>query len=194
MRNREEAAQVAEAAVTNMPGYCQLTVRQWFDAPSAGDFDGDGAADAEDGWKIEPKEYKHPGDRNPPRGVPVSFLGGRNDNSHRALSLGNGAFRSTDFNTETQRYQAGVVGTAYSLEALERAMGVTYVGWSETMDGVYIPIPVGPETRGPRVDSAMDKLKEARDIAKDGSPRESYIKQALRALRKIKVWNKPYNK
>ena len=54
------------------------------------------AAGCEDGWKSEPAKYKHPGDRNPPRGVPVSYLGGSHDNGHRAVSLGNGKIRSTD--------------------------------------------------------------------------------------------------
>jgi len=189
MRDREQAALAAEATVTNIPGYCQLQTRLWFDAPSAGDFDDDGAADAEDGWKIEPAKYKHPGDRNPPRGTPVSFLGGRNDNGHRAISLG-GSYRSTDFNTATQSYQAGVVGTAHSIEALERAMGVTYAGWSETMDGVLIPLPPAEQTRGPRVDNAIDSLKEARDVAKNGSKRESILKKAIRTLRGLTTWDK----
>ena len=49
MRNREEAVKAALADKKNTPRYCQLVTRTWFDAPSAGDFDGDGAADAEDG-------------------------------------------------------------------------------------------------------------------------------------------------
>jgi hypothetical protein len=57
--NRTEAVARALATKTNVPDTCQLVTRTWVGAPSAGDFDGDGAADAEDGWKREPAAYKH---------------------------------------------------------------------------------------------------------------------------------------
>lgn len=145
MRNREEAARAAEADRFNQVGTCQLTTRIWLDSPSVGDYDGDGRADAEDGWKSEPASARHTSRTGIPRGLPVSFLGGRNDDGHRALSLGNGRFRSTDWDTVNQRYKAGVVGTAYSLEALERGMGVTYAGWSTTIGGKEIPSPPPPK-------------------------------------------------
>ena len=190
IRNREEAAQAAEATVSNIPGFCQGQTRAWFLSPSVGDVDHDGASDAEDGWKSEPEEFKHVGDRNPPRGVPISFLGGRNDNGHRAMSLGDSRFRSTDFDSDTQSFRSGVVGTATSIGALERAMGVTYAGWSETIGGELIPIPEGPLTRGKRVDSAIIEIREARDISRDGTKRDSQLRLALRALRKIVPWHK----
>ena len=58
LRNREEAVQAALADQFNTPRYCQLVTRTWFNAPSVGDFDGDKAADAEDGWKREPASAK----------------------------------------------------------------------------------------------------------------------------------------
>jgi hypothetical protein len=185
MRNREEAAQAAEATVTNTPDACQAQTRAWFDAPSVGDYDGDGAADAEDGWKSEPSEYKHPGDRNPPRGVPVSYVGGSHDNGHRAISLGNGKIRSTDAGGR------GVVATV-PLDWPEKAWGLTYVGWSETCDGYYIPLPPppAPPTRGPRVDEALTDLQRAERHAPDGTKRDTLLKHAIKVLSKIPVWRK----
>lgn len=138
IRTPSQALAVADATHTNVPGTCQFKVRGYFNAPSAGDFDGDGAADAEDGWKSEPAWARHPGDRHPPRGYPVAFSGGSRDHGHRAISRGNGILRSTDFDGATKRYRAGVVGNG-TIAEVERAMGVTYLGWSKTIDGQPIP-------------------------------------------------------
>ena len=136
--DRETAARRAEASTSNRPGTCQLWTRTQFGAPSAGDRDGDGDADAMDGWQSEPTRARHVGDRNPPRGVPVAFSGGSKGYGHRAVSLGNGKIRSTDM-TATG-YKPGVVGTT-SIAQIERSMGVRYLGWSETITGQPIPLP-----------------------------------------------------
>lgn len=134
---REQAARNAEASKTNVPGTCQLWTRTQFGAASAGDQDRDGDADAVDGWKSEPISARHT-DRNPPRGVPVAFSGGSRGYGHRAVSLGGGKIRSTDM-TATG-YAPGVVGTT-TIAQIERSMGVTYTGWSETISGNPIPNP-----------------------------------------------------
>lgn len=136
IRNREEAAKAAEATTTNIPGRCQEVTRGYFNAPSAGDQDHDGDFDAYDGWLSEPVATRHPFDRNPPRGVPVSF---RNRYGHRAISLGGGRIRSTDMGPDG-RYCPGVVSTV-TIEQIERAMAVEYLGWTPTIDGCLIPMP-----------------------------------------------------
>lgn len=137
--NRAQIAARAKASTTNVPGTCQLWTRTICGAPSAGDFDGDGSADAEDGWKAEPAKYKHSGDRNPPAGVPVAYGGGSRDNGHRAISLGNGMIRSTDARG------AGKVATV-PLNWPEKQWGLTYLGWSETCSGLLIPQAPKPQT------------------------------------------------
>lgn len=138
IRTRKEAVKVALATTRNTPRMCQAVTRGWFNAPSVGDYDGDGAADAEDGWKTEPAWAKHPGDRKPPAGTPVSYGGGSSDNGHRAISLGpvgpNGEYmiRSTDGGG------SGVTATV-SLSFPERAWNMPYLGWSETISGLTIP-------------------------------------------------------
>lgn len=161
MRNREQAAQIAEATHHNIVNTCQLTVRNWLDAPSAGDLDKDGAADAEDGWKSEPVSARHY-DKKGKRGCPGSFLGGSSDHGHRVLGLGDGLYRSTDFNGETKRWDPGTVGTG-TADEIAAALGVTWAGWSDTMDSMKIPDPPKPVTR---VTQGRELFREARDIAK----------------------------
>lgn len=173
--NREEAAKRAEKSTTNIKGYCQKWTREIFGAPSVGDVDRDGDADAVDGWKSEKK--RHEGDRNPPRGTPVSYSGGKNGFGHRAVSLGNGKIRSTDAGGD------GKVATV-DLDWPERKWGMKYLGWSEDISGIVIPKPPAPEktSRGFRVDHAIADLK----AAKPGNPtRAKLIKTALEALLKI---------
>lgn len=133
--NRAQAALRAERNTTNLPGLCQKWTRQLFGAPAVGDRDRDGDSDAIDGWKSEPEEFRHFGDRNPPRGVPVAWAGGSRGHGHRAISLGNRRVRSIDIN--------GRVGTV-DLDWFSRNWGMRYLGWSETMSGLYIPKPVLP--------------------------------------------------
>lgn len=143
IRTAEQAAEVARKTTTNIEGTCQKVTRGYYLAPSAGDRDGDGDADAYDGWLSETQ--KVPGDRRPPLGFPVSFRSkDRSRHGHRAISLGDangdGVFliRSTDFDTATKRYRAGVVGTG-TIDEVAAAMNCDYLGWSKTIDGVVIP-------------------------------------------------------
>lgn len=182
LRNRDQAVTAALADKTNTPRYCQLVTRTWFNAPSAGDVDGDGAADAEDGWKREPASAKRY-DRNPPKGVPVTWLGGSQDNGHRAISLGNGMIRSTD------AAGAGKVGTV-PLRWVEDNWGMAYAGWSTTMNGYAIPLPPKPQAPKPKkptlVEKARKKLVEAYENARKNKQkgRADAILKALKALPK----------
>lgn len=192
IRTAEAAAKVAEKTYSNIVGMCQKVTRLYYLAPSAGDVDGDGDADAVDGWKSEPASGRHT-DRKPPRGYPVAWSGGKSGHGHRAISLGevNGKFkiRTTDAPT-------GKVSTQ-DLDWPERQWGLKYLGWSETIDGVPIPkpavakpaskptkTPVKVRSRGKLVDTAIHDLM----ATKKGPPnqvRALRIKEALAALLKI---------
>ena len=181
--SREEAVKRAIASSSNVPDTCQLWTRTMFGAPSAGDRDTDGDADAVDGWLSEPQWARHPGDRNPPRGVPVAWSGGRKGYGHRAISLGNGKIRSTDAGGR------GKVATV-DLSWVEKNWGLKYLGWSETITGQKIPHATVPPQklpldRGKRIEAAIDMMREADKIAKDGTVRDSKIKFALKALKAI---------
>lgn len=108
-------------------GRCQAWVVGLFGMPGVGDRDGDGDADAVDGW-ISERGHQHT-DRNAPAGAPVAWSGGY---GHRAISLGNGLIRSTDAGG------SGIVATV-PLSWIEQHWGLRYLGWSDTINGVAIP-------------------------------------------------------
>jgi len=181
--NRAEVVKRANASTTNTPEACQKWTRTEIGAPSAGDYDHDGDADAMDGWESEPKKYKHT-DRNPPAGVPVAYSGGTHGYGHRAISLGNGKIRSTDAGG------SGHVATV-DLDWPEKNWGLKYVGWSETMDGVLIPEAPKPSAKpkskaSSLVSQARDLLQHAKSNAKKNHKpkRKAKIKIALKTLPK----------
>jgi hypothetical protein len=137
IRTREEALKAAMAQKANVVGTCQKVTHEWFNAPSAGDADQDGDYDAVDGWVSEPSVARHPGDRKPPKGVPLRFSGGSKGYGHSCISRDDsGGARSTDMGPSG--YSAGHVGNT-TISDIERHMGVHYLGWSETIDGQPIP-------------------------------------------------------
>lgn len=138
VNSNEVALANARKQRTNKVGMCQSVTRTWFDAPSAGDQDGDGDADAKDGWLSEPVSARVPGDRNPPKGAPLYFeKNGGKGFGHRAISTGDkSGTRSIDMSAG--KYAPGKTGSA-TIEQIEKAMGVKYVGWSRTITGHAIP-------------------------------------------------------
>lgn len=196
VHNREQAAQSAEKSNTNVPGTCQLWTRNRFLAPSAGDRDGDGDADAVDGWKSEPVSARHEGDKNPPRGVPVAWSGGSSGFGHRAVSLGGGKIRSTDMSDTGGRYQKGNVGTA-TIDQITNAMNITYLGWTETITGQRIPLAPkpAPKPKVPtRVSKSRDYLEKAMiranrkaKTAKTAAGRKAYAARAKSIQQALKV-------
>lgn len=183
VNSRSVAAKKARASTRNVPGTCQLWTRTQFDAPSAGDRDRDGDADAVDGWKSEPESARHK-DRNAPLGTPVAWSGGRNGFGHRAISLGNGQIRTTDGNGE------GVVATR-DLGWVERTWGLTYLGWSDTITGIQIPDDTKPApvvkkhksqlevmSYNVQIGDWRDDLKEIRRLAKLEQPDVIFLYEA----------------
>lgn len=190
IRTRMQAMVASGQARTNVPGMCQAVTRGWYNAPSVGDVDGDGRADAEDGWKSEPIGARHVGDRNPPAGVPLYFEGGGKDDGHRAQSYPHGEVRSTDWDTATNRYHPGTVGTAKSIADIERQMGVRYVGWTETISGHPIPTDPRPPAKPQRPEGVQEeidhiKAKKQKAKKKGQTVRASKYKQVLAILRSM---------
>jgi len=126
---REEAVRRALGSFVNTPRYCARWTRSQFGVTALGDYDGDKAADAEDMWKAS--TLPHPGDLEPPAGVPVFYGGGSTDNGHAAVSLGGGMIRSTDARG------AGRVGTV-PIDWPTREWGMPYLGWTEDLYGHVI--------------------------------------------------------
>jgi len=178
--------------VSNRVGACQFYVHEWFNAPSVGDVDHDGDADAVDGWESEPKEYRTTS-RNPDLvGVPIAFSGGSRGFGHRALLMKPGHIRSTDM--FANRYKAGVTSTvtapttSQAIAIIEEAMKVSYLGASKTISGQLIPnfaqvTPKPPvaQTRGVRVDRALRNLRQAQARAKN-PVRKAAIAATIKSL------------
>lgn len=120
----------------NQVGTCQLTMRSIAGLPSAGDFDGDGDADAVDAWRRcrsrgEVVETSN-ADRIP-AGTFVYWSGGRNGYGHVAVSLGGGKCVSTD-------WPSGRIGVA-GIDDITRTWGLRLLGYVVVyFDGhVFLP-------------------------------------------------------
>lgn len=131
----------------NGAGQCRLQCRLALGTASVGDFDGDTRADAEDAWKAA--KHKHPGDRRPPRGYPVFWLGGSHDDGHEAISagvpgsrLGNILRRLFGRETETWVWSTDIRRPGFfdmvPLAYIEQQWGLPYAGWAEDDDGTMI--------------------------------------------------------
>lgn len=182
IRSGVEAIAASKKQTTNTPGMCQQVTRTWFNAPSVGDVDRDGDADAVDGWLSEPHSARRYGDKNPPAGVPVSWSGGTRGHGHRAISLGNGMIRSTDANGR------GFVGER-NIDWFERNWGMRYLGWSTTISGKTIPKPPSAKPNKPkatRISKARAQLETALQLAvrKGWKKRAKKLRAALKALPK----------
>jgi hypothetical protein len=189
IQKRRVAIERARKKKTNVPGSCQKTVRDYFDAPSAGDQDRDKDFDANDGWQSEPLSARHL-DRNPPAGYPGYFKN-RDGNGfgHRTLSLPGGRQRSTDFNGKTKKWDKGKMGTG-TIEEIEKAMGLVWVGWSTTISGHPIPsakddepTPQSSTAVGERVNKAVKLLQE--EVADKNGRNKRLVNNALKILQSI---------
>lgn len=148
--SRAQAVVNALRSTTYAPRQCAKWTREQFGIQALGDFDGDGAADAEDMWKAS--KLKHPGDHNPPAGVPVFWGGGSEDNGHAAIAFAGRRVRTID------RPAAGLVSTV-PLDEIERVWGLPYLGWTEDLYGHVIPT-VAPKPR-PRVGPSVSAVNKA---------------------------------
>lgn len=110
-------------------GWCQKwVVAEIFGTGGVGDFDGDRAADAEDGWKaaaargrvVKASEIGSYDDI--PAGVALYWAGGSRDNGHAAVSAGDGYTYSTDLPT------SGRVGRV-KISEIARRWGMLFLGY-----------------------------------------------------------------
>lgn len=123
----DEAMANARKTTTNDPGMCLWYTQEWCETPHV-------YPDATAQWEAATK--KHPGDRNPPAGAPVSWTGGSKGHGHSALSVGGGRVRTID-------QQSSGKTTEVPLGEIEDDWGLTYKGWHEDLGGVDLPYLVG---------------------------------------------------
>lgn len=189
MRTATQAIAAAKSARSFPPARCQTWTRNLYLAPAAGDQDGDGDADAVDGWKSEPSSARF-ADRKPMIGAPVAWSGGSANFGHRAICVGYNAkgqpmIRSTDAGGR------GVIATR-PLIWFEKEWHLKYLGWSKTITGKKIvglkapPKPAAPaKTRGQHVDAAIAELNAGLKLTTEGSAANLRLRKGLFQLRTI---------
>lgn len=169
---RRQAMERAARATAYPVGYCARWTREQYGIAPSGDVDGDRDVDAVDAW--ERATLRHT-DRNPPPGVPVYWSGGRSGHGHIAISWPGGMIRSTDAPI------VGRVGTV-TLAYPEKDWGLRYLGWSEDLNGVLIPV---DKPRRPEQIRAALKALRAR-LAVAGPVEAKRIRTAIAKLLRIK--------
>ncbi|WP_436700987.1 hypothetical protein [Nocardioides sp. BYT-33-1] len=178
-RTRREAIEHAALADIYLPaGMCARWTREQYGIGPSGDADGDGDVDAIDAWRRAVNH--HPGDRNPPPGVPVFWSGGSKGHGHVAMSWPGGRIRGTDSPI------SGRIGTV-DFDWIEKHWGLTYLGWAEGMSGVMIPVDAPKPPKPPtQLSKLRDKLRalKLKAKAKGKAKRKRKIRDALRELPK----------
>ncbi len=131
-RALERAAAQSKSGPTFGKDECLIRVRKLYGADAIGDFDGDGSADAEDGWKAT--KHRHPAPLQLdaiPAGVPLWWGGGSADHGHVAISAGRGMCWSTDIR-RTGRFDL------VPIAEITREWGLPFLGWTEDINGVRV--------------------------------------------------------
>jgi hypothetical protein len=136
-----KARDLAKRGVAIRAGTCLLQVRTVMGIQALGDYDGDGAADAEDAWK----RAKADGDTHPitsttriPRGAAVFWGGGSNDNGHVAIATGYGT------GNDATVWSPGVPSDSdhwrkVTIRAITWGWGLELLGYSTSLNGEPIP-------------------------------------------------------
>jgi hypothetical protein len=140
-------------------GQCMMRNRLLVDAPAIGDYDGDGSADAEDGWKFAKR--KHPTTRvnDIPGGCFVWWGGGSRDNGHVAFA----PVERPGYCWSTDIERAGYFDLV-PIGLIAAKWGLSLLGWSEDIDGVTV---YDPSARQPaQEDPNMALLADLIAVAK----------------------------
>lgn len=133
------------------PGYCLRYVWQAYKRNGAST--NRSAPTAYVGWQNS--DDKHPGDRNPPPGVPV-WWGPKASSSAGdvVISLGGGRVVATDWPYN------GVINIT-TIDQRERQIGRPYLGWTGDILGAAIDYPGGDDV------GTIDSTKENKQVIKD---------------------------
>jgi hypothetical protein len=126
-------------------GYCLAFVRECFDVGSY-------YASAIDAWHGAPDQ--HPGDRNPPPAVPLFFLS-PSPYDHVVFGGDPGEIITT-FNDDVRRYTGPDV-----IAQVERDFDGSYLGWTESINGVRVHVPGGDEDMDADQDQRLRNVEAA---------------------------------
>lgn len=156
-------------------GYCLFYVWQAYKAQGA--TTERSAPTATEAWYRS--DGRHPGDRNPPPGVPV-FWGPKASSSAGdvVISLGGGRVAATDYP------YYGVTGTC-TIDERERQIGRPYLGWAECIFDQPINLPAA--TSGVATPAALTPVQEDDmyddDAKRDAAKRHDAVMAELKRVR-----------
>lgn len=125
--------------------------------------------------------HRHPGDRTPPLGAPMFYAGGSYGHVVVCVRHDDGRIRSTDMPS------SGVVSEG-ALTWPETAWGSDYLGWTEDLNGVRLPLGDEDEMKPEDWDKlraiVRDEVWERKlEVDKpDGSPTKKAAGQMLREI------------
>lgn len=149
-------------------GWCKRETRSAYGVPS------DGSKDAAEAFRRT--QRRHSTATVPPRGAVMWWTGGRNGHGHVAISLGDGTIRTTDLPT------SGRWGTVTRTRPVTD-WGLTYVGWSEDIDGVRVFV---PPRKPSRLANLRKRLLAVANDPKVGPVRRRAARRAAAALKGLK--------
>jgi hypothetical protein len=196
MRSPLEAAALAESGVgthdADRIGMCLRITRLWYPVDALW-------SDAATAWRHT--DFKHPGEKDAPVGVPFFWTGGPNGYGHTAISVGGGYCVSTDYP------RRGYLGRV-RVDTLSRGWSLSFQGWAEdinerriwTPQPVPPPSPPGPEPTRPLPPAPSprqsifypeeDEMKKTSAIASwDGQRVDLFIIEADTHRLKTKGWD-----
>jgi hypothetical protein len=126
VQNAQQAVDNANRYTTCDIGMCLKYSRTWLEIGSQ-------QPDAASAWRNA--LGKHAGNRIPPKGAPVFWTGGSQGYGHIALCVNptDAKIRSTDVT------YGGVVGTVLLSWFDSHWRSLTYAGWAEGFNGIWIP-------------------------------------------------------
>ena len=118
-------------------GYCAKAVREMLGAPSSGDVDHDGDADAMDAWEKVPAAHRHvtSDPHKIPRGVPVFISGGTEGHGHVVVATG---YYGRCFSTDMKR--AGFFDKQDIADVVRWVHNGRLLGWTDQIGGVSVPV------------------------------------------------------
>lgn len=182
-RHGKELADYARSRVGDSYGvaWCQKFTNECGQTGSVGDWDGDKAADAEDGWKkavahgkvVKAADVKY---ADIPAGVYHYWTGGSSDHGHAAVGIGGRRIVSTDMTDSGPRY--GRIGEC-DLTMPRVHWGLTYAGYA-LVEGNGYTLTDPPITQ-------EDDMPTPKDLADELATNEKFL-DALATRIAAAVW------
>lgn len=119
-------------------------------------------ASAIDAWNGA--RYKHPGDRTPPLGAPLFYRGGNYGHVVIGVAENTANMRGTDMPSSGRVSEEQIAW-------VEQHWGYTYLGWTEDLNGVTLPLGEEEEVKDEDIERIARRVNKAMgDFDAEGEP------------------------